>query len=533
MSFDNLPASQERSVTDFLGGLVSLKFIRAALRRNAWVWCATAILGLIIGCGLYVNLPPSYQATTSVLITNNPDQDPASAVATDIILAQSNAVAEAVVHDLGLRQSVSSFQAAYTVIALTNNVLRMTVSAPSSSSAVSRANALVAEFLHYRATVLQTQQQLLNATLDQELDQAQQQFSALEAQISSVSTQPASSVQQTELTKLHRERTNETNNLDTLEQGVAGQRANGQIITSSMVNGSQVLDSATPTKHSRLKIAVEYVGTALVAGLALGLGIVIIQAVVSDRLRRRDDVADAIGAPVRLSIGAAHAVNWRPRRAGRQVLSDRDLSRMVAHLRDAVPGSSRGAAPLAVVAIDNAPVVASAVVALAVSYTQEGRRVVVADLSGGALADVLGVRTPGISTANVGGTSLTAVVPDRGDVAPVGPVRRTSVLGQAVAANAELLAACAAADVVLTLANIEPAVGAEHLATWAADVVAVVTAGRSSIARVGAVGEMLRTADLTLASVVLLEADQADESLGTGSLRDDVPTAVDLGISSL
>ena len=41
----------------------------------------------------------------------------------------------------------------------------------------------------------------------------------------------------------------------------------------------------------------------LIAGLVLGLGIVVIRALLSDRLYRRDDVARALGAPVKLSVG--------------------------------------------------------------------------------------------------------------------------------------------------------------------------------------------------------------------------------------
>ena len=54
--------------------------------------------------------------------------------------------------------------------------------------------------------------------------------------------------------------------------------------------------------------------------------------------------------------------------------------------------------------------------------------------------------------------------------------------------------ACASADLLLTLVTLDPSLGAEHLATWAASAVVVVTAGRSSWARINAVGEMIRLA---------------------------------------
>ena len=152
----------------------------------------------------------------------------------------------------------------------------------------------------------------------------------------------------------------------------------------SMVQDSKVLDPATLAKHSRVKSVTLNVVGGFVGGMALGMGIVVIGALVSDRLRRRDEVAEAFGAPVGLSVGALRMprrLKAIPRRAARR---DLDMRRVVAHLRNAVPGSSRGPASLAVVAVDDTRVAAQAVAALAVSYASEGKKVIAADLSGGA-----------------------------------------------------------------------------------------------------------------------------------------------------
>ena len=61
--------------------------------------------------------------------------------------------------------------------------------------------------------------------------------------------------------------------------------------------------------RSRFKTLGEYFGAALGGGLVIGLAIVIVQALVSTKLRRRYDVAQALGAPVRLSIGPMNARN--------------------------------------------------------------------------------------------------------------------------------------------------------------------------------------------------------------------------------
>ena len=75
--------------------------------------------------------------------------------------------------------------------------------------------------------------------------------------------------------------------------------------TATMIGGSKVLDPASPVPpHSRLKHLLLYAGGGLIIGLILGMGIVVLRALLSDRLRRRDDVAHALGAPVKLSVPA-------------------------------------------------------------------------------------------------------------------------------------------------------------------------------------------------------------------------------------
>ena len=83
--------------------------------------------------------------------------------------------------------------------------------------------------------------------------------------------------------------------------------------------------------------------------------------------------------------------------------------------------------------------------------------------------------------------------------------------------DAALASACAGADLVLSLVSLDPARGGDHLGTWATNVVAMVTAGRSTATRIHTVGEMIRLSGARLASVVVLDFDKADESLGAST----------------
>jgi hypothetical protein len=139
----------------------------------------------------------------------------------------------------------------------------------------------------------------------------------------------------------------------------------------------------------------------------------------------------------------------------------------------------------------------------------------VADLSAGApAARLLGVRKPGLVTVDHDDAHLTVVMAAADDMAPVGPLRG---LDQRAEPDAALASACAKADIVLSLVSLDPARGGDHLATWATDVVAMVTAGRATATRIRTVGEMIRLSGARLASVVVMDFDKADESLGAST----------------
>ena len=175
-----------------------------------------------------------------------------------------------------------------------------------------------------------------------------------------------------------------------------------------------------------------------------------------------------------------------------------------------------GLTALAVVPVGDPRVAALSVVSLARSRAQQGQKVVLADLGRGApAARLVRAKAPGVRKVDV---RLTVAVPDRDDLLPVGPLSRG--LHRPRPKNPDrdtdpLAVACGEADLLLTLADLDPALGAEYLPGWANNVVVMVTAGRSSSAKIHAVGEMIRFADLSLVSGVLVGADKVDESLGT------------------
>jgi len=504
--YDDFAATGNRSA-DPAPGLVSLGFLAAAVRRSWRFLFFLIVLGLIIGLGAYFRAPHPYQASASILLTHPSSENIVTAAVNNQAMAETHAVAGLAVRELRLQESASSFLSTYTAVSVTDRLMTVTASAPSSSLAVARANAVAKAFLTFRANELQGQQNLVVKSLNQQINQTKQRINSIEAQISQ-------STQQSQLASLREQQTSATTTLAALQGNITNDQTTTQPELTAALDSSQVLN-VVALPRPRVKPLVTYGLFGLIAGLTVGVAIIVIRAISSDRLRRRDDIAYALDAPVKLSVS-----NWPSRRRlpiwpGRAAKRDIDMRRVVAHLRSAVPRSSHGPVGLAIVAVDNAPVVAQAVVALAASYAGQGHQVVAADLSGGAdMAHRLRVKRPGVHAVSNNGVSLRIVVPDRDDAALVGPLHAvTSALGAPQAGDAQA-ASYASADVLLTLVTLDPALGGDYLATWAANSVVVVTAGLSSAVRIHAVGEMIRAAGTRLVSAVLIGADKGDESLG-------------------
>jgi capsular polysaccharide biosynthesis protein len=493
------------SATDSSAGLVDLRFIGSTLRRGMRVWLITAAIGLVAGGWLVTQYEQKHSAITTVLVDTGNSGQGQSGETNEAAIAQSVPVAAAVVAQLGLQQTPASFLGSYTVTNITPSILRITASGPTDSGAVQRASAIANQFLAYRANYLQQQLQQTAISLNQQFSQAEQHLNSIDAQVKTVEAEARSPSQQANLNRLEKQQTDAQDIVGSTTSDVQNTLLQARTLTTQMVQGSQVLSPASPVKRSVKTTLVLYTGGGLLAGLVIGMAIVVIGGITTDKLRRRDDIAIASGAPVKLSVG---------RLRGRAARRGSNMKRVVEHLRNAVPQNSRGKAGLAVVAVDDAPTVARAVVKLAVASSQQRRRVVIADLSTGApAARQLGATGPGISTVSPKGVPIVVVVPESSDVAPVGPLG-TPPPGLPQMSQ-QLADICAHADLVLSIVTLDPSFVGEYLGTWATDAVLVVTAGQSTSVRIHAASEMIRLAGTRLGSVVLLDADRDDESLGT------------------
>jgi hypothetical protein len=509
--------------------LVSLEFLKAAIRRSAAFICVMTVVGFVVGTGADKAFPAPYHAATTLVLTDGPYEDGINSAQDDQNLVQTSNVAVLAMRKLGVRQSVGSFLKAYEITVESPRVLLLTFGARSASQAIRGANAVAGAFLQFRASMLAEQQEEVVTAQQQQVGLAQQQVHSIDAQISEVSAQPASSGQSSQLSSLRAQRTNATENLAVIQQAVSADKVTVEPATAAAIKGSKALDAATPLPRSKVKSVALFPLAGLIAGLALAIALVLIRAIVSDRPRRRAEVADALQAPVVLSTGPLRTSRWLlPARhwPGRAATRRGDIDRVVTQLGRALPQRDRGAAVLAVVAVDDPETAALPVVSLARSWAARGMRVVLADLATGApAAKLMGSGSPGVRAARADAAVVVVAVPDDDNAMPCGPLGRNQTPQDQAAFSDAVATAHSGADLLLTLVTLDPSFGVEHLRTWADDAVVIVTAGRSSWTRINAVGELIRLSGARLLSGVLVGADRSDESLGVSSAHQLAPAA--------
>jgi capsular polysaccharide biosynthesis protein len=513
-------ADDDLTADDLVLAMPTRPVVGPAIRRNVRWLCAAGLLGLLVGGALYTKvIPPPYKATSSVLLIQPPASDAADVMLTEAAIAESHTVAEAAMRKLGVpvnAKSVQAFLSDYTAVSLSDRVLQFTTKATSSATALDRAQALAGAFLRVRSAELNSELAATISAINQQIGQERQHVSSLGQQISALAKDPVTPARQAQIAGLKAQQSVASTTLTGLTTAAKGYETTQNVANASVVDGSGILDKATPTPRSRFKYPVMYIGGGLAGGLAVGLGLIALIALVSTRLRRRDDIARTLGAPVRLSLGRV-----RLARQGMAAAERPEIRQIVAHLRRLVPARSSGAATLALATIDAPDVAAVSLVSLALSYARDGKRVIVADLTPDAAAgQLLGRTEPGVHNVTMDGQQLVIARPEPDDLAPIGPVPGpASATDDAYHPSRPLDRVYAAGEVLLTLTVLDPALGADHLPTWASDCALILTAGESSITRIHTIGQMIRLAGVSLVSAILLGAEKNDVSLGVPELR--------------
>jgi hypothetical protein len=452
------PASRDR--------LVSGAYLQAVLSHARRTIALTAVAGAVLGL-LFTFAPASESASTTVVLRYPAGSDPTHAIATDLSLLTTRPVAQGAVKELRTGAAPESLLSHYHGAILSDGVMIIIASGHDVATARSRADAVARSFLAFRAQLSRDQVAAASDALREQQRSLRTRVAALTAQIQSVDANAADGAARFQDLVSARAALNAQ--VDQIDSTISTNEVSAKAATDT----SHVIDPASSPSKSIKKTAAKNMLTGFLVGLVLGVGGVLFLALARFRVRRRADVAAAMRAPVRVSVGPVVPPAWR--RVFRigvptPVAPNADLQLIVTHLETTLAITSANA--LVVVAIDSLQVATLAVRSLAHRLRSEGLGV--------AIVNETGKAWPIESTLEDEGRDDTA----------------------------------RDADVVLVLAVLDPAKGAEHLREWAANAVALVTTGRSTETKLRANATMIRRAALDLRSIALIDADKSDDTLG-------------------
>ena len=497
--------------------LVTLHFLGAALRRAWLVWTGLAVVGMLLGVAWTVVLPIRSVGTVTLLLAHDPADDATQAMLTDVSLLRSRTVATSVIRRLQLDVSPDEVEKVINATPTTSSLLTLTVTATDERSAVAWANALAASYLQFRNQQTQSQANALIKGYRERIAALQKRVDDLTAQYDTLSAQGPEA--QGDAGDVLTVRTQLNGQIETLQQAMQ----DAALKSSAVVTASHVLDPATVVPAAPRRRLVLCAASGLIGGMALGAGLVVLTALASSRLRRREEVALAIDAPVRMSVsGLAFRERWSP--APRLSASSRDVQLLVRALESALAPRRARPARLTLGAVDNPRAAQLVLASLTAQLAARNLSVFAVDLGrrGGLTRSVK--RALDHQRGQAASQIPTPVVyrPDGLPCLARGPIESPSELASDLQPGDPRRVAWDAADVVLVLDEIDPALGVDHLTSWSDRVVLLVTTGRSTAERLRTIAELIRSAGLHLQFAMLVGADTTDESVG-------LPEPVDAG----
>ena len=451
---------------------VSLEFIRSTVKRLWYLWLAFVLLGVTIAAAWLLVVPARSVGTVTLLLAHDRSTDPSTAMATDVSLLQTRTVSKQLGDQLSLDTSPEDLQGTILAQPTTSSVLQIDIPGSDPDDAVARARALAEIFLRFREEQLLLQADAVIDGHRQRIEALQAQVDELTAQYDLMTARGADSEQAADVLAL---RAQLFSQISSLENAIE----DASLEVSAVVAASRVLDPASLVPQSSLRRAVLGLGSGLVGGLGIGLGLVVVYAVTTSRLRRRADVAAAIGHPVVFTAGSVTR-RWRgpePRQiAELQVLSDGMLT--------ALPTRGKRPIRLGLISVD-CPREAAMVVAGAALRLGERRSVVALDLTG-----------TGVLEGEVSSLSAALATAADPNVTVAGP------------------GTDAVADVVLTLVPFEIGRGLAYVKSATPKCVVLVKAGRSTAEGLRTVAQAARSAGVDVAFVMLVGTDSSDDSFG-------------------
>jgi capsular polysaccharide biosynthesis protein len=278
-------------------------------RHHRVLVVAFLLLGSAVAAGYLVIRPPLYKAESLVLLPSSSGSQSSSTtnLSTDGQIATSAAVLGAISHQHP-SLPVSLLRQRVTTGSTAANILQITATAPSAIGAQNIANYVADGFVKYVTTYGNSASAGLLSGLTAEAQSLNSQIKSLDSQITDTSNRisaegassPSGQQDTALLGTLISDRSQAVLQLDSVNNQIAQSRRGAK----SGSDGTVVIQHATAASHASFlwEAAIILVGT--LGGLLVGLLVLSLVHRDDRHLYLRDDIAEATGAPVLLSLSS-------------------------------------------------------------------------------------------------------------------------------------------------------------------------------------------------------------------------------------
>jgi capsular polysaccharide biosynthesis protein len=476
------------------GSWVNLHYLRASLRRRWRLVLTTTAAGLLFSLAALALLPASSTADATILLAHDTSADPTTAIATDNKLLNNRTVASQVVDELHLPMTVDEFLASYSSSQVSTEILDIQLKASTPQEAVRRLTALCAAFLQFRNDQLAIQSNYVITTDQSHIDDLRRQIDVINAEYQAALTHHDHTAANQALT----ERSELLQQIGTLQSTIEAT----QLQSDALARASHVVDRPAPVPAGGRKHLVLGVMSGLILGCALGVGFVSAHALVSNRLRRREEIATALGqavpfsaGPVRRRLPAFIAVPIRGTKRRRQ----RNLAILSEGLATAIADDRTARRRLALVGVGDLRAAAAVLARTGRHFQEQGDRVLLVDLSSSGLlrryeSDGLSVVRPEVRPGTASGP-----------LSVVSSMNRTLPHGAPPEEHA---------DLVLVLGEVDLGIGNRQLSMWADCAVLLVGAGKVTAEFLRSTSRLFASAGPPLVYAMVVGSDRTDETLG-------------------
>jgi len=264
-----------------------------------------------------VLLPPDSASSST---SNNSSNSPTTGFGldTDAVIARSTPVLAASGAKVSPPLGVLRMRKLVTVTPLSDQILQIQVQARPGAYAVLLANAVAESYVSYIDQLETTSQGPAVATLEHESNLLNQQINDLQSQINAVTArvtaEGASSSAGPQDADLLASLRSQQNQVSLQLNSVTSQIATAELANGSTAGATRILQKAALQPPSRYRLPLEAGIIGLAIGLLGGAAFVLIRLQRGHRLRLRDEIARAAGAPVIASIEAPSCTTpsaWR------------------------------------------------------------------------------------------------------------------------------------------------------------------------------------------------------------------------------